>query len=120
VVVAWIHANRAALQAAEQNDLGRWEATSRRVSVLLIRANHAMRILFSGRFDARAILTAWRDAGTIVALPNRFTVYMRAGNGERGNRGTGRTFMAFSWEALEQAGLERNGPDSQRRPGTIP
>lgn len=108
-VVAWVQANRMALRAAERNELGRWEATSRGVRVLLIRSNHTMRILFSGRFDVRAVLTAWRDQGTIVALPNRFTVYMRTRNSERGNRGTGRTFMAFSWEALERAGLQRSG-----------
>jgi len=119
-VVAWIQINRAALRAPGGNDLGQWEATSHGAPVLLVRTNQAMRILFSGHFDARAVLTAWRDRGTIVARPNRFTIYMRAENGEQAKRRTRMTFMAFSWDALEVAGLQRNGPNSQQSPGEIP
>jgi hypothetical protein len=119
-VVAWIQANRSALSAPGGSDLGQWEATSHGTPVLLIRTNHVMRILFSGRFDARAVLTTWRDRGTILARPNRFTVYMRTQNGEQVNRRARMTFMAFSWEALQQAGLQheltsvaRSGRDLQ-------
>lgn len=108
-VVAWIQDNRTALCAPGGSDLGQWEATSHGASVLLVRTNHAMRILFSGRFDTRAILTIWRDRGIIIARPNRFTVYMRTESGEQSNRRKGTTFMAFSWEALERTGLSRNG-----------
>jgi hypothetical protein len=112
-VVAWIQINRAALRAPGGSDLGQWEATSHGAPVLLVRTNQAMRILLSGHFDARAVLTAWRDRGTIVARPNRFTVYMRAENGEQANRRTRMTFMAFSWGALERAGLQRDESNSQ-------
>jgi hypothetical protein len=118
-VIAWIQANRVALCAPERSEFGQWEAKSRGVPVLLVRTTHVMRTLFSRRFDARAVLTAWRDQGTIVALPNRFTVYMRAGDGEQANRRSGKTFMAFSWEALERAGLQRKGPTSQQCSGEI-
>ncbi len=118
-MIAWIQANRIALCTPERSEFGEWEAKSRGVPVLLVRTNHAMRILFSRRFDARAILTAWRDQGTIVAMPNRFTVYMRAKDGEQANRRSGRTFVAFSWEALERAGLQRKGPTSQQCSGEI-
>ena len=119
-VVSWIQINRAALHAPGGSDLGQWEATSHGAPVLLVRTNQAMRILFSGHFDARAVLTAWRDRGTIVARPNRFTLYMRAENGEQAKRRTRMTFMAFSWDALEGAGLQRNGSNSQQCPGEIP
>ncbi len=115
-VVAWIQANRAALCAPGGSDLGQWEATSHGAPVLLVRTNHAMRILFSGRFDARAVLAAWRDRGTIIARSNRFTVYMRAQNGEQTNRRARMTFMAFSWGALERAGLQRDESNSQWGP----
>ena len=118
-VVAWIQANRAALCAPGGSDLGQWEATSHGAPVLLIRTNHAMRTLFSGHFDARAVLTAWRGQGIIVARPNRFTVYMRAENGDRARQRTRMTFMAFSWNALEGAGLQRNGPNLPQGPGEI-
>jgi hypothetical protein len=112
-VVAWIQINRAELRAPGGSDLGQWEATSHGAPVLLVRTNQAMRILFSDHFDARAVLTAWRDRGTIVARPNRFTVYMRAENGEQANRRTRMTFMAFPWAALERAGLQRDESNSQ-------
>ena len=89
------------------NDLGQWEATSHGGPVLLVRTSYAMRLLISRRFDRRAVLIAWRDRGIIITRPKRFTLYMRGEDSEKSRR-KGTTFVAFSWEALEKAGLKRN------------
>ena len=107
-VIAWIRVKKSELCTPAGSDLGQWEATSRGVPVLLVRTNHAMRILISRRFDAHAVLATWRDRGIIVTRPNRFTVYMRAESHEAGRGSIGTTFVAFSWEALERGGLQRN------------
>ncbi len=91
-----------------ESGLGQWEATSHGGLVLLVRTSQAMRILISRHFDARAVLMAWRDRGTIIARPNRFTLYMRAEDNEKRSRRRGTTFVAFAWDALEKAGLKRN------------
>ena len=109
VVIGWVRANKSELCTPTGSDLGQWEATSHGIPVLLVRTNNAMRILISRRFNAPAVLAAWRDGGIIITRPNRFTLYMRAENRDQARRRTGTTFVAFSWEALEKAGLKRNG-----------
>jgi hypothetical protein len=106
-IIAWIQANKAALCTPMGSDQGQWEATSHGGPVLLVRTNYAMRTLISRHFDARAVLEAWRDRGTIVTRPNRFTLYMRAEDDDKRSRRRGTTFVAFTWDALEKAGLKR-------------
>jgi type IV secretory pathway TraG/TraD family ATPase VirD4 len=107
MIIAWIQSNKTALCSPMGSDLGQWEATSHGGPVLLVRTSQAMRVLISRHFDTRAVLTAWRDRGTIITRPNRFTLYMRAENDQKRNRRRGTTFVAFAWEALERTGLKR-------------
>jgi type IV secretory pathway TraG/TraD family ATPase VirD4 len=115
-VIGWARARKSEL-STPMSELGQWEATSHGMPVLLVRTNHAMRILISRRFNTHAVLVTWRDQGIIVARPNRFTLYMK--NREQGQR-TGTTFVAFAWEALERAGLKQDGSVMKQRLGETP
>jgi Cch helix turn helix domain len=103
-VMAWARTNKNTLQSAGSQELGQWEGTAQGESVLLVRQAYLNRILLGQKFDLRAIMTTWRDAGVIVADEKRFTVYTRLADRDQ----QGARFVAFRWGDLEAAGLERN------------
>jgi len=106
IVIAWAKAHRAALQADDApDDLGRWDTITYDQSVLLVRQQQLARLLMQRHVDYQVVLTAWRDSDVIVTAKDRgrFTVYQRVdGREQQGTR-----FIAFSWKALEAAGLGR-------------
>ena len=107
IVIAWAKAHRAALQTDDApDDLGRWDTTTYDQPVLLVRQQQLARLLMQRHVDYQVVLTAWRDADVIVTAKERgrFTVYQRVdGREQQGTR-----FIAFSWKALEAAGLARD------------
>jgi SAM-dependent methyltransferase len=85
-------------------ELGQWEGTAQGESVLLVRQAYLNRILLGQKFDLRAIMTAWRDAGVIVAEDKRFTIYARVTDRQQ----HGARFVAFRWDRLEAASLSKS------------
>jgi hypothetical protein len=76
--------------------------------VLLIRSRELMRLLFAEHVTPRDVLRQWQHAGVIVtannaqdARANRFTVFMRPGDGMK----SGIRCIAIRWKHLEHAGL---------------
>lgn len=102
-VIAWVQANKDALQSSARQERGQWEATVQGESVLLIRQAWLNRILLGQKFDLRAVMTVWRDTRLIIAEEKRFTVYTRVADQHQ----QGARFVAFRWDRLETAGLSR-------------
>jgi len=100
-VMAWARMNKNTLQSAGSQELGQWEGTAQGESVLLVRQAYLNRVLLGQYFDLRAIMTAWRDAGVIVAEERRFTIYARVTDRQQ----HGARFVAFRWSQLEAASL---------------
>ena len=96
--------------------IGRWEAVTNGIPVLLIRSRELMRLLFAEHVTPREVLRQWQHAGVIVtannvhdARANRFTVLMRSGDGMK----SGIRYVAIRWKHLEHAGLSRR-PSAQQ------
>jgi hypothetical protein len=102
-VIAWVQANKGALQSASRQEQGQWEATVQGESALLIRQAWLNRILLGQKFDLRAIMGDWRETGIIIAEEKRFTVYTRVADKQQ----QGARFVAFRWDRLETAGLSK-------------
>lgn len=111
-VVRWARAHRKDLVTPGSDPIGQWDVTVGDTPVLLVRGVEAWRLLGEYADDARKILRVWKDSGILVtsdapseASDNRFTIFARTPEGQQ----TGTRYMAFRWEALEQAGLRRDG-----------
>ena len=93
--------------------IGRWEAVTNGIPVLLIRGHELMRLLSAEHAETREVLRQWKCTGVIVtagnaqdAHDNRFTVFMRPGDGMK----SGTRYIAIRWDHLERAGLTRRSP----------
>ena len=119
-VVRWADEHRHALVIPAGEPIGRWEAVTNGIPVLLIRTRELMRLLSAEHAETREVLRQWKHTGVIVTADNaqdthdnRFTVFMRPGEGTQ----SGTRYIAIRWEHLERAGLSRRSP---ARPMMIP
>jgi len=118
--VRWAEEPREALVIPAGEPIGRWEAVTNGIPVLLVRGHELMRLLSAEHAETREILGQWKHTGVIVTADNaqdthdnRFTVFMRPGEGTQ----SGTRYIAIRWEHLERAGLSRRSP---ARPMMIP
>jgi hypothetical protein len=115
-VVRWAEEHREALVIPAGEPIGRWEAVTNGIPVLLVRSRELMRLLFAEHVTPRDVLRQWQHAGVIVTpnnvhdvRANRFTVFMRSGDGMK----SGIRYIAIRWKHLEYAGLSRR-PSAQQ------